>query len=131
MTEKKLEGKTALITGGSRGIGKAITKLFSQEGASVAINYNSSELDARELKDELPDSEIFKADVSSREQVRSMFSDVRKKFGNIDILVNNTGIMDIIPFEQYDNARVRKMFDINVYGTDRGLGEAVKLRCFS
>ena len=116
MTEKKLEGKTALITGGSRGIGKAITTLFSQEGARVGINYNSSEAEARKLKEDIPGSEIFKADMSSMEQVKRMFHDVGKKFGSIDILVNNAGIMDVMPFEQYDDARVRKMFDINVYG---------------
>ncbi|WP_393971668.1 SDR family oxidoreductase [Oxyplasma meridianum] len=127
MTEKKLEGKTALITGGSRGIGKAISKLFSQEGAKVAVNYNSSELDAKKLKDEIPDLEIFKADMSSREQVISMFSDVRKKFGQIDILVNNAGIMDVMPFEQYDDARVRRMFDINVYGPIYASLEALEL----
>jgi 3-oxoacyl-[acyl-carrier protein] reductase len=127
MTEKKLEGKTALITGGSRGIGKAITKLFSEEGARVAINYNSSESDARKLKDEVPDSEIFKADMSSREQVRGMFSEVGKKFGKIDILVNNAGVMDVMPFEQYDDARVRKMFDVNVFGPTYASLEALEL----
>ena len=127
MTEKKLEGKTALITGGSRGIGRAIAKLFSQEGARIAINYYSSESEAMKLKEELPGSEIFKADMSSMEQVKSMFLDIKKKFGRIDILVNNAGIMDVMPFEQYDDARVRKMFDINVYGPIYASLEALDL----
>lgn len=116
MTGKKLEGKTALITGGSRGIGKAITQLFSNEGAKVAINYNSSEAEAIKLKKNIPDSEIFKADMSNREQVKRMFTKIHEKFGKLDILVNNAGVMDVMPFDQYDEMRVRRMFDINVYG---------------
>lgn len=127
MTERKLEGKTAVITGGSRGIGRAISRLFSEEGASVAINYNSSEEEAIKLRDSLPNSDIFRADMSSRDQVKRMFTEIKKKFGKIDILVNNAGIMDVMPFEEYDEIRVRRMFDINVYGPIYASLEALDL----
>ncbi len=116
MGNLRLKGKTALITGGARGIGRAISELFSSEGANIAINYNSSVENAHILKSKLKNSDIFKADVSEREEVKSMITDVSERFGSIDILVNNAGIMDLMSFEDYDEGRVDRMLKINVKG---------------
>ena len=114
MESGKLEGMTALITGGSKGIGKAIAELFSDEKANVAINFNSSETEALKMKERLKGIEIFKADLSNRVEVRQMMEKVFGHFGSFDIIVNNAGIMDLIPFEEYDDKRVNKMFVVNV-----------------
>ena len=116
MESGKLEGMTALITGGSKGIGKAIAELFFDERANVAINFNSSETEALKIKERLKGAEIFKADVSNRVEVHQMIEKVFGHFGSLDIIVNNAGIMDLIPFEEYDDKRVNKMFDVNVKG---------------
>lgn len=117
MAGSKLEGRTALITGGSRGIGRAIAELFYFEGAKDAINFNSSEGKANEVKRDLKGSEIFKADISNRDEVRHMVSKVIRHFGSLDIVVNNAGIMETMQFEEYDEERADKMYSVNVKGT--------------
>jgi Dehydrogenases with different specificities (related to short-chain alcohol dehydrogenases) len=117
MAGERLRGKTALITGGAGGIGRSIAEKFYYEGALVLVNYNSSIKAIGPMKDEMPDCEFFKADISNREHVNSMFKEVEKKAGALDILVNNAGVMDIMPLDQYDDNRVRKMFDINIFGS--------------
>ncbi|MEM0127940.1 MAG: glucose 1-dehydrogenase [Thermoplasmatales archaeon] len=112
----KLTGSTALITGGSRGIGKAIVEEFWREGANVALNYNSSEEIATSIKNELKGVEIFKGDVSKRDQVKKMINAVYSTFGSLDIVVNNAGIMLTSSFELYDEERFDKMLDVNVKG---------------
>ncbi|MGC8609198.1 MAG: SDR family NAD(P)-dependent oxidoreductase, partial [Thermoplasmata archaeon] len=94
----KLEGKTALITGASRGIGRSIAEIFASEGCKIAINYNKDEAGARSVKD-ATGGEIFKADVSKRDEIRKMASEIHKKIGKIDILVNNAGMWYLLPFE--------------------------------
>lgn len=88
--------KTAIVTGSSRGIGKAIAVELAKNDYNVLINYKSSEKNANELKDKLIDKgyvvDIFKADVSKYTDVKSMFEYCIDKFGNIDLLVNNAGI---------------------------------------
>jgi len=88
--------KTVLVTGGSRGIGKAICKLLATEGYNVVLNYNKSEAQALEIKTELKNIgyniEIFKADVSIMDQVKDLIKFTINKFGTIDILINNAGI---------------------------------------
>lgn len=126
MIDGKLEGKTALITGGSRGIGKAIAELFHSEGAKVAINFNSSDGEAKETKDKLTGSEIFKADVSNRDQVRQMLLGVINRFGSLDIVINNAGIIKTMPFEEYDEEKVDMMFNINFKGTLFTILESLK-----
>ncbi|PYB68917.1 short chain dehydrogenase [Thermoplasma sp. Kam2015] len=111
----KLEGKIALITGASKGLGRAIAEKFSEEGAKVAINYNSDERSALEVKKKTG-GEIFKADVSDREQVHRMAMEIHSKLGKIDILVNNSGIWYLMPFDQYDDSKVRRMIDVNLMG---------------
>lgn len=112
----RLSGRTALVTGGSRGIGRAIVELFSAEGANVAVNYYGSAEKALELEGRLPNCRAFRTDVSRRGEVARMVDEVAGVFGSIDILVNNAGIMDLIPFEQYDDGRFDRMFAVNVKG---------------
>ncbi|ADQ07294.1 3-oxoacyl-(acyl-carrier-protein) reductase [Caldicellulosiruptor hydrothermalis 108] len=91
-----LKDKVALITGASRGIGRAIALKFAQNGANVIINYSSSQSQAENLKEEIEKigtkTMIIKCDVSSADEVNQMFSQVEKEFGRLDILVNNAGI---------------------------------------
>ena len=84
--------KVVLVTGASRGIGRKIAIDLSQKGYKVIANYNKSEEQAQKLKEENPNIEIYKADVSKREEVNSMIEDIIKKYQKIDILINNAGI---------------------------------------
>jgi len=92
----KLEGRSALITGGSRGIGRAIVLRFAQEGADVAINYASNEDAAREAEEDVRKlgckAEIYQADVSNQAACEEMCDKAIADFSGIDILVNNAGI---------------------------------------
>ena len=104
--------KTVLITGASKGIGRATAIAFAKKGYSVGINFNTSLLDAENLKIKLidlgADAEIFRADVSKPESVKVLADSFIKRFGHIDVLVNNAGISNIKPineieFEDWDS----------------------------
>ena len=92
----KLTGRTALVTGASRGIGRAIALRFAAEGADVAINYTSNEAAAREVAQTVAEAgqraEVFRADVGDRAACESMCEGAIAAFGQIDILVNNAGL---------------------------------------
>ena len=91
-----LEGKIALITGASRGIGKSIAQRFVQEGATVAFTYRSSDEKAKALEDELTASggtaRGFKSDAGSLAESEALVTEVVEAFGTVDILINNAGI---------------------------------------
>jgi enoyl-[acyl-carrier protein] reductase III len=91
--EMPLQGKVALITGGSRGIGRAITLKLASEGADVVINYfrkkSAAELTAQEAADKGVNTHIIKANVGEPERVESMFDEIEERFGRLDILINN------------------------------------------
>ncbi len=93
---KLLENKNALVTGGSRGIGRAIVEKFAQNGANVAFTYRSSATEAEALIDELSDLGVelyaFQSDASSYSESEELFKKFSEKFDKIDILVNNAGI---------------------------------------
>jgi acetoacetyl-CoA reductase/3-oxoacyl-[acyl-carrier protein] reductase len=92
----RLDGKTALVTGGSRGIGRAIALELAREGAKVAINYQSSDARAQEVADEINKQGgacfLVKANLSDPKEARAMVKKVAEMFGHLDILVNNAGI---------------------------------------
>ncbi|MCM4156094.1 3-oxoacyl-[acyl-carrier-protein] reductase [Gramella sp. AN32] len=93
---KLLEGKNAIITGGSRGIGKGIAQVFAKHGANVAFTYNSSAQSAEDLAKELSESGIkavaYQSNAASFEESQKLVDQVLEEFGSIDILVNNAGI---------------------------------------
>lgn len=91
-----IEGKTALVTGGSRGIGRSIALGLAQEGVRIALNFLSREKEASEVSDEIIEKggicALFQADISDPRQVIELVRNVEWEFGQIDILVNNAGI---------------------------------------
>lgn len=93
---KRLEGKTALVTGASRGIGRAIAMELAQEGAKVALNYQSSDAKAEEVAEEIKKAGgvcvLAKANLADPSEARGMVERIAKEFGHLDILVNNAGI---------------------------------------
>lgn len=93
---KLLEGQTAIITGGSRGIGKGIAQVFAKHGANVAFTYSSSAESAIALENELKamgiKAKAYQSDAANYEQAQQLAEDVAKEFGSIDILINNAGI---------------------------------------
>src|SRR4029434_3747434 len=116
----KLKGRTALVTGGSRGIGRAIALALAEEGADVAINYVSSEPSAKEVVDQIRkigrQSMLAQADVGDYPDTFRMAQDVLKEFGHLDILVNNAGINSDKTFVKMDHASWRKVLAINLDG---------------
>jgi acetoacetyl-CoA reductase/3-oxoacyl-[acyl-carrier protein] reductase len=96
ITMGRLDGKIALVTGASRGIGRAIALTLAKEGASIAVNYRSSDAEAQKVCDELTalgaKSIRLKADVSDPKQARELVQSVIKTWGRLDVLVNNAGI---------------------------------------
>ncbi|MFZ2446402.1 MAG: SDR family NAD(P)-dependent oxidoreductase [Syntrophobacteraceae bacterium] len=91
-----LSGKTALVTGGARGIGEAVSRTLASAGATVLVNFNRSGDQAVKLREELRSRgngcELFQADISDPAQVESLFRRIGQEYGGLDILVNNAGI---------------------------------------
>lgn len=108
--------KTALITGASRGIGKATAKVFSEAGYRVIINYKNSEAEAKALCEKLSHSHIYKADISDSTQVKAMFDHTREKFGGVDVLVNNAGISHIGVFQLMEDSEIEHLLATNLTG---------------
>src|SRR5215471_5046241 len=96
MTSDSLRGRTALVTGGSRGIGAAISRALAEAGAAVAVNYRERADEARKIVDELHKQGVqaiaVQADVSEADAVARMVESVKSELGTIDILVNNAGV---------------------------------------
>jgi 3-oxoacyl-[acyl-carrier protein] reductase len=116
----KLKGRTALVTGGSRGIGRAVAIALADEGADVAINYVSSETAARDVAEHIKKmgrrAMLAQADVSDYPDTFRMARDVVREFGHLDILVNNAGINSDKTFTKMDHASWRKVLGTNLDG---------------
>lgn len=120
MSSKQSHNKVALITGASRGIGKAIALEFAKAGIHVLINYFGDDKEAIEVKHQAEaygvQAEIFHGDVSDRLQVEQMFKELDRLFGQIDILVNNAGIAKTAKITEMTDEEWDQMIRIHLYG---------------
>jgi 3-oxoacyl-[acyl-carrier protein] reductase len=127
---KKLEGKVAVVTGASKGIGAEIAKHLAAEGASVVVNYASSKAGAEEVVAEISrrggKAVAVQADVARPEEIQRLFAESKKAFGKLDVLVNNAGIYDFAPLEAITPEHFHKQFNLNVLGLILATQEAVK-----
>lgn len=110
--------KTVIVTGGSRGIGAAIVKELAKENYNIVLNYNNSEEAAKQIQKELKEKgnniEIFKADVSKREEVKALVQFTLDKFNNIDVLINNAGIAQEKTFLEITDEDWNTMLQVNL-----------------
>jgi 3-oxoacyl-[acyl-carrier protein] reductase len=120
MNTKKLDGKVAVVTGASKGIGAGIAKQFAAEGASVIVNYASAKADADKVVDEITKrggkAIAIQGNVTKKSEVERLFAEAEKAFGKIDILVNNAGVYEWVPLEAVTEQQFHRMFDTNVLG---------------
>lgn len=115
-----LKGKVALVTGASRGIGRAIAETLARAGASVAVNYSSNAVEARKVASAIESAGgkafAIQADVSRVAEIVRLFDETITHFGKLDILVNNAGIMFVKPVTATTEADFDRIFSINVKG---------------
>jgi 3-oxoacyl-[acyl-carrier protein] reductase len=127
---KKLAGKVALVTGGSRSIGASIAKRLAADGASVAITYSSSPAKADEVVRAIESTGgkalSIKADAADPNAVRAAVTKTVEKFGGIDILVNNAGVAAFAPIDKFSMEDFEKIFAVNVRGVFVATQEAVR-----
>src|SRR6266478_6069391 len=117
MKNGKLNGKVAVVTGASKGIGAGIAKEFAAEGASVVVNYASSKTDADKVVDEITKrggkALAVQGNVAKKKEVEQLFAATKKAFGKIDILVNNAGVYDFKPLEEITEEEFHREFNTN------------------
>lgn len=121
----RLEGKRALVTGSSRGIGAEVARLFAEEGARVAVNYRTSRREAesvvRSVNRKGGEAFAVKGDVSSPSEVASMFFQLRRRLGGLDVLVNNAGVADgaiwNTPVPRLTLDMWNRVFSVDAFGT--------------
>jgi len=127
---KKLEGKVAVVTGASKGIGAGIARALADEGASVVVNYSSSKQGANRVVAEISGrggkAIAVQGDVSKQADIERLFSEAKKAFGRLDILVNNAGVYELGPLEEVTEDLFHKHFNLNVLGLLLTTKEAVK-----
>jgi len=113
--------KIAIVTGASRGIGRSIAKRLAADGFAVVVNYAGSSDQAQEVVNEIRSADgeasAIKADVSNPEDVRQLFEETIQKFGRVDVVVNNAGIMPLSPIAKGDVETFDKVMATNLRGT--------------
>jgi 3-oxoacyl-[acyl-carrier protein] reductase len=126
----KLQGKVAIVTGASKGIGASIAKHLAAEGAAVVVNYASSKEGADRVVAEIVGNGgkavAVHANVAKKAEIERLFSEAKKAFGKLDILVNNAGIYEFSPIEAVTEEHFHKQFNLNVLGLIFASQEAVK-----
>jgi 3-oxoacyl-[acyl-carrier protein] reductase len=127
---KKLDGKVAIVTGASKGIGAAIARHLAAEGAAVVVNYSSSKEGADRVVDEITKkggkAMAVRANMAKKAELERLFSETKKVFGRLDVLVNNAGVYEFLPLENITEEHFHKHFDVNVLGPLLATQEAGK-----
>ncbi len=117
--------KTAIVTGSSKGIGRAIAIRLGKDGHNIVVNYSSNKDTALEVVKEIEDSGgsaiAIKADVSKMSEVSALFDAGESEYGSIDILVNNAGIMSLHTIEEFTEETFDRILDVNLKGTFNSL----------
>ena len=117
---KKLQGKVAVVTGASKGIGAEIARQLAADGASVVVNYASSKAGADKIVADITaaggKAVAVQADVSQAADVKRLFAETKKAFGNTSILVNNAGVYEFAPLEALTPESFHKHYNLNVLG---------------
>ncbi|BAZ12241.1 short-chain dehydrogenase/reductase SDR [Calothrix sp. NIES-4071] len=117
----QLAGKVAIVTGASRGIGRAIALKLAKSGASIIVNYAGNAQKAQQTVEEIRvlgvEAYPIQADVSKISEIKKLFDSSIEKFGKVDILVNNAGVIIYKPITEVTEEDFDKIFDINVKGT--------------
>lgn len=126
----KLAGKTVLVTGGSKGIGRAVVEAFAEQGANVIINYSSDEKAANAVADSVKNQaakvSVIKANIAKPDEVEAMFGKIKAEFGSIDVLVNNAGLFD--ENDSPDSVEAfRNVFETNLFAQIEVTNAARKL----
>ena len=129
-SSQRLVGRTALVTGASRGIGAGIAKKLAAEGAAVAVNYSRSAGPADEVVAAITKAGgkavAVKGDISDPAAIAGLFDAAEKALGKLDVLVNNAGVADMAPLEKIDAAHIARQFGLNVTGLLLCCQEAAK-----
>ncbi|WP_165075829.1 SDR family NAD(P)-dependent oxidoreductase [Paludisphaera rhizosphaerae] len=127
----KLDGKVAVVTGASKGIGAEIARELAAAGAAVVVNYASSKAGADKVVADIEakggKATAVQADLSEPEQVAKLFAAAKKAYGRLDVLVNNAGVYEFAPLEEITLEHFRKQFDLNVLGLILATKEAARL----
>jgi 3-oxoacyl-[acyl-carrier protein] reductase len=134
----KLDGKVAVVTGASKGIGSAIAKALANEGAAVVVNYASSKAGADAVVEAITSAGgkaiAVQGDVSKADQAKALIEAAVEQFGRLDVLVNNSGIYEFASVEELTEDHYRRQFDVNVLGVllatqaaSRHLGEGASV----
>ncbi len=116
--ERELAGRTALVTGGAKGIGRAVCLQLARAGANVAVNYRGSQKAAEEtlaaVREAGADGLVVQADVSQPEEVERLVAEVEQALGPVDVLVNNAGVFEYVPHEETTFDSWKRMLDNNL-----------------
>ena len=131
------KGKTAIVTGGTRGIGLEVSKILAENGANVVSSYRSKDNAAKGLKERYPDNiEVFKGDISEFEVAKSLVDFAYERFGHLDILINNAGVWDYLyagsfEVEVWDNMiknNLRSVYLVTDYTVSKWLKDGTRGR---
>jgi 3-oxoacyl-[acyl-carrier protein] reductase len=122
--------RTAIVTGASRGIGRAVAKRLARDGFAVVVNYASNAKEAEAAVSEIHSTGgramAIKADVGNEADVESLFAEALKAFGSVDVVVNNSGIMPLSPIGKGDVATFDKVIQTNLRGTFLVMAQAAQ-----
>ena len=115
----RLKDKVALITGSSSGIGEALARAYSREGAKVVVTYNSKKEPARKIAEEIGSELCLELNVKNRASIKNCFKMAADHYGSIDILVNNAGINLTADFDKQTDEEWDEVIDVNLSGVFR------------